>query len=62
MKASDSLYEKPPEPQRPKRIDLAFERMIILCGVGCLIHDIAMDDNDYIRLHLAFSRLLGNAK
>lgn len=57
MKATDSLYEKEPEPQKPKRIDLAFEQMIVCCGVGCLINDIPMDETDYVRLHLAFSRL-----
>ncbi len=57
MNAADSLYEQP-ESKKPERINLDFERMIIRCGIGCLINDIAMDENDYVRLHLAFSRLL----
>lgn len=57
MNATDALYEKEPEKQRPARIDLAFEMMIVRCGIGCLINDIAMDETDYVRLHLAFSRL-----
>lgn len=61
MKASESLYQKEPEQQRPKRIDLAFEQMVVCCGIGCLINDIPMDESDYVRLYLAFSRL-GNAK
>lgn len=57
MKASDVLYQQETKPEPKKRIDYEFEKMVILCGVGCLIHDIAMDENDYVRLHLALSRV-----
>lgn len=57
MKASDSLYQKEPDPPKQKRIDLAFEQMIVCCGIGCIIRDIPMDEADYVRLYLAFSRL-----
>lgn len=62
MSPTDILYEQEPEKQKPKpkRVDLAFEQMIVRCGVGCLINDIAMDEADYVRLELAFSRLLGS--
>lgn len=48
-----------PEEIRKKaaKINLAFEQMIIRCAVGCLINNIHMSDNDYVRMHLAFSRL-----
>lgn len=62
MKASDSLYQEKPEPQKPKRIDLAFEQVVVCCGIGCLINDMPMDENDYVRLELAFSRLLSQGK
>lgn len=58
MNPSSSLYEQPKPEKKKERIDLKFERMIVLCGVGCLINNIAMDENDYVRLHLAFSRLI----
>lgn len=57
MSVADSLYEQPTK-KKVERIDLAFEQMIVRCGIGCLINDIAMDENDYVRLYLAFSRLL----
>lgn len=57
MKAYESLIAKDPEKKPPPRIDLKFEEMVLRCGIGCLINDIDMSDNDYIRLHLAFSRL-----
>ena len=62
MSAADSLYEQPAPKKKPERIDLAFEQMIVSCGIGCLIRDIPMDENDYVRLHLAFSRLLRSYK
>lgn len=62
MNASDALYEYPAKNKKPERIDLKFEQMIVRCGVGCLINDIPMDENDYVRLHLAFSRLLRSYK
>ncbi len=62
MNAADSLYEQPEAKKKPERIDLAFEQMVIRCGIGCLINDIAMDENDYVRLYLAFSRLLRSYK
>lgn len=58
MKTPDILVEQQPAKEKPKRVDLKFERMIILCGVGCLINDIEMSDTDYVRMELAFSRLL----
>lgn len=58
MLASSSLYEQPKPEKKKERIDLKFECMIVLCGVGCLINNIAMDEHDYVRLHLAFSRLI----
>lgn len=58
MKTPEILSEQPPEKIKPARIDLKFERTIILCAVGCLIHDIPMSNNDYVRMELAFSRLL----
>lgn len=57
MRATDVLYQQEPEKQKPKRIDLAFEQMVVCCGIGCIIRDIPMDENDYVRLYLAFSRL-----
>lgn len=57
MSAADSLYEQPTK-KKAERINLEFEQMIVSCGIGCLINDIAMDENDYVRLYLAFSRLL----
>lgn len=39
------------------RIDLEFERMIVACGIGCIVNDIDLSDTDYVRLYLAFSRL-----
>lgn len=62
MNVADSLYEQPPPKKKAERIDLAFEQMIINCGIGCLINDIDMDENDYVRLCLAFSRLLRSYK
>lgn len=62
MNAADSLYEQPQAKKKHERIDLAFEQMVIRCGIGCLINDIAMDENDYVRLYLAFSRLLRSYK
>lgn len=56
MKTPES--EQPAKPIKPQRVDLKFEQMIICCGIGCLIKDIPMSDNDYVRLELAFSRLL----
>lgn len=61
MSAADSLYERPIK-KKAERIDLAFEQMVVRCGIGCLINDIAMDENDYVRLYLAFSRLLRSYK
>lgn len=57
MRPIDALYRQEPEKQKPKRIDLAFEQMVVCCGIGCLINDMPMDENDYVRLYLAFSRL-----
>lgn len=58
MKTPDILNDQPPKPVKPQRVDLKFEQMVICCGIGCLIKDIPMSDNDYVRLELAFSRLL----
>lgn len=58
MKTPDILNEQPSKPVKPQRVDLKFEQMIIRCAVGCLINDIPMSDNDYVRMELAFSRLL----
>lgn len=56
MKSTDIL--KPQEQnKKPPRIDLEFEQMVLRCGIGCLVRDIPMSDNDYLRLELAFSRL-----
>lgn len=57
MNPADILYEQEPEKPKPKRIDLAFEQMVVCCGIGCIIRDIPMDEADYVRLYLAFSRL-----
>lgn len=43
--------------KRPPRVDLKFEQMIICCAIGCIIQDMPMSNNDYIRMYLAFSRL-----
>lgn len=43
--------------RKKQRIDLNFELMIVRCGIGCLENDIPMTNNDYVRLHLAMSRL-----
>lgn len=40
-----------------KRIDYAFEQLIVRCAIGCIINDIHMSDDDFVRLYLAFSRL-----
>lgn len=58
MKTPDILSEQPKVAAKPKRVDLKFERMVVLCAVGCLINDIPMSDTDYVRMELAFSRLL----
>lgn len=58
MKTPDILSEQPKVFVKPKRVDLKFERIVILCAVGCLINDIPMSDTDYVRMELAFSRLL----
>lgn len=58
MKTPEILSEQPKVAVKPKRVDLKFERMIVLCAVGCLINDIPMSDTDYVRMELAFSRLL----
>lgn len=58
MKTPEILNDQPPKPAKPQRVDLKFEQMVICCGIGCLIKDIPMSDNDYVRLELAFSRLL----
>lgn len=58
MKTSDILSEQPKVAVKPKRVDLKFERIVVLCAVGCLINNIPMSDTDYVRMELAFSRLL----
>lgn len=57
MKASDVLYQKDREPVQEKRVDIAFETIVLHCGIGCIINDIPMDEADYVRLYLAFARL-----
>lgn len=57
MKSTAVLYQKEPEPAREKRIDIAFETMVLHCGIGCIIKEIPMDETDYVRLYLAFARL-----
>lgn len=58
MKTPDILTEQPKVAVKRKRVDLKFEQIIIHCAVGCLINDIPMSDTDYVRMELAFSRLL----
>lgn len=57
MSASASLYESEPDRPKQKRVDMAMELMVLRCGIGCIVNNIAMDDNDYVRLYLAMSRL-----
>lgn len=44
--------------QRKPRIDLAFELTVLQCAIGCLTKDIPMSDADFLRMHLAITRLL----
>lgn len=57
MKATDVLTEQPQQKKRPERIDLNFELTVLRCGIGCIIEDIPLSDNDFLRLYLAMSRL-----
>lgn len=59
-KLSSILFEpeaKEPE-QKKARIDLKFELTVLQCAIGCLVNDMDMSEQDYIRMHLAISRLL----
>lgn len=60
MKVPQILSAEQPKPERPKRVDLKFEKMIILCAIGCLEQGLPLSDKDYVRLHLAYSRLKGS--
>lgn len=60
MKIPDILSAQPEKQERPKRVDLKFERMIILCAIGCLEQGIELSEKDYVRLHLAYSRMKGS--
>jgi len=53
----DTLLAPKEDQPKKQRIDLAFELMVLRCGIGCLIADQPMSNNDYVRLHLAMSRL-----
>lgn len=57
MKAADVLTEQPQQKKRSERIDLNFEMTVLRCGIGCIIEDIPLSDNDFVRLYLAMSRL-----
>lgn len=57
MNASSVLYGNESEKPKQQRIDLAFEMMVLRCGIGCIINDMPMSDEDYVRLYLAMSRL-----
>ena len=59
MKIPAILSAENKKPDRTPRIDLKFERMIIMCAIGCLKQDIPLSEKDYVRLHLAYSRLKG---
>lgn len=57
----DILFEESPESPgkkaRTPRIDYDFERLVLGCAIGCLVRDMPMSDADFVRLHLALSRL-----
>ena len=59
-KPTDILFQDEVEPDKTRkpRIDYAFEHMVVRCGIGCLIRDMAMSEEDYVRLHLALYRLI----
>lgn len=60
MKIPEILSAENKKPERSARVDLKFERMIILCAIGCLKQDLPLSEKDYVRLHLAYSRLKGS--
>ena len=57
MKIPSILSAEEQKPERKQRVDLKFEEMIIRCAIGCIIADMPMSEKDYVRMHLAFSRL-----
>jgi hypothetical protein len=57
MSAADALSDQPEQKKRPERVDLRFELTVLRCAIGCIIEDIPLSDNDYVRLYLAMSRL-----
>ena len=44
--------------QRKPKVDLSFELTVLRCAIGCLEKDIPMSDADFLRMHLAITRLL----
>lgn len=57
MRTSEDLNEQAQKKKRPERIDMEFELTVLRCGIGCIIEDIPLSDNDFVRLYLAMSRL-----